>query len=173
MNRIQGLLAAAATTLALASSAAHADTVWNFTYAGGGVSASGSFETVGNGATPTAVEWLTGTYSDGGLSGAISLVPITATPYTPEPGQFLSADGAYYYDNLFNVASGFDDGGLLFAVGTHEVNLYRSGAMINLTSGVQTVVQFSAVAVPEPAPLAMLLAGLGALGFANRRKMNA
>jgi len=45
--------------------------------------------------------------------------------------------------------------------------------MINLTSGVQTVVQFSAVAVPEPAPLAMLLAGLGALGFASRRKARA
>ncbi len=172
MKKIQALLFAAATTLALVGTSAHADTVWNFTYSGAGVSASGSFDTLGNGSTPTTVEWLTGTYSDASITnGAISLIATTSTPYAGEAGQFLSADGAYYYNNLFNSTSAFDDGGLLFSAGTHEVNLFGgSGGLFNLTNGVQTAVSFSAVAVPEPGSMAMLLAGMGALAFVSRRK---
>jgi hypothetical protein len=173
MRKIQALLAVAAASLALAGTAAHADTVWHFTYTGGGVSASGSFETLGDGSAPTAVESITGTYTDSfTTNGSINLIPTTSTPYSGEPGQFLSADGAYYYNDLFNSATGFDDGGLLFSVnGTKEVNVFASnGGLVNLTNGVQTSVAFNAVAVPEPGSIAMLLAGVAALGFVSRRK---
>ena len=171
MRKIQGLLVAAAATLAVAGTSAHADTVWHFTYSGGGVSAGGSFDTLGDGSAPTTVEWITGTYSDGSITnGVISLIPTTATPYSAEPGQFLSLDGKYYYDNLFNSTSSFDDGGLLFSAGTQEINVFRDGGLVNLTNGVQTDVTFKATAVPEPGSFAMLLAGLAALAFVSRRK---
>ena len=173
MNKFQGFLAAAAAALAMTSTAAHADTTWSFAYTGAnGVHASGTFETAGDGTTPTAIEWITGTYSDQFVTnGTISLIPVTSTPYGGEAGEFLSADGAYYYNNMFNSATGFDDGGLLFSAGGQEVNLYGSnGGFINLDSGVQTSVSFMAAPVPEPGPTAMLLAGLGALAFASRRK---
>jgi len=174
MKKIQALLAATAASLALAGTAAHADTAWTFTYTGSGISASGSFETLGNGSSPTTVESLTGTYTDGSASGAIALIPTTSTPYSGEAGQFLSADGQYYYDNLFNSASDFDDGGLLFSAGGQEINVFRiNGGLVNLTNGVQTSINFNAVAVPEPGSLAMLLAGVAALGFVSRRKSRA
>ena len=173
MNKLHGFLAAAAATLALTSTAAHADTVWTFVYSGGanGVYATGSFATAGDGTTPTTVEWISGTYTDQFVeNGSISLIPTTTTPWG-DAGQTLSADGQYYYDNLFNKTTGFDDGGLLFNAGTQEVNLYGgNGGFINLDSGTTTNVSFMAVPVPEPAPTAMLLAGLGALAFASRRK---
>ncbi len=174
MRKIQALLATAAASLALAGTAAHADTDWHFTYTGGGVSASGSFETLGDGSAPTTVESLTGTYTDGSASGAIVLIPTTSTPYSGEPGQFLSTDGAYYYNDLFNSASDFDDGGLLFSAGGEEINVFASnGGLVNLTNGVQTSITFNAVAVPEPGSIAMLLAGVAALGFVSRRKARA
>lgn len=174
MRKIQALLGAATASLALAGTAAHADTVWNFSYSGNGVSASGSFETLGNGSVPTTIESLTGTYTDASASGTITLIPTTSTPYPGEAGQFLSADGAYYYNDLFNSTSYFDDGGLLFSAGGKEINVFTvNGGLVNLTNGVQTSIMFNAVAVPEPAPLAMLLAGVAALGFVSRRKARA
>ena len=103
MKKIQGLLIAAAATLAFAGTSARADTVWNFTYSGSGVSASGSFDTLGDGSTPSLVQWMTGTYSDGTtVNGAISLVT------APLPGTNTSADGLYFYDNLFGDITNFD-----------------------------------------------------------------
>lgn len=161
--------AAAALALALGAASAQADTVWHFTYAGNGVSAGGSFQTVGNGSSPTAIEWISGSYSDQfTTNAAISLIPVTSTVWSP--GEYLSADGQYYYNDMFNSASGFDDGGVLFHAGSQEVNLYFQNGMFNIDSGVTTAVTFKAVAVPEPGPIAMLLAGLGALAFVSRRK---
>jgi PEP-CTERM motif len=169
MRMIKGLLAATAATLAFAGTSAHADTLWNFTYSGDGVSASGSFVTVGNGSTPTVVESMTGTYTDAQTTGAISLIPAGA------PGATVtSADGLYYYDDLFGGSSSIDNSGLLFFAGSQDVNLYTDGGMISVThygSGyVFSNVTFSAVAVPEPGSLGMLLAGIAALGFVSRRK---
>jgi len=173
MRMFQGMLTAAAAALALAGAPAHADTLWHFTYAGSGVSASGSFETAGDGSTPSLVEWITGSYSDGTtVGGALSLVPTTV------PGENTSTDGFYFYDNLFGGSSQLSGAGLLFLAGSQEVNLYRDAArgITSVTSYDQgnsfiyTPVTFSAIAaVPEPGVLAMMLAGLGVFGAVGRR----
>jgi len=82
------------------------------------------------------------------------------------------------FDNLYGGAGQFDYGGLLFAVGGHEVNLYLDPTygIANLTTYATqelTSVTFSATAVPEPAQISLLLAGVGALGFLARRKVRA
>lgn len=171
MTTIRHLLGAAAVALTLAASSAHADTVWNFSYSGSGVSASGQFDTLGNGATPTELQWMTGTYSDGTTTGSITLIPAPAAS-----GYSTSPSGLYVYDNLFGGAGQFDYGGLLFAVDGHEVNLYLdpSYGIANLTTYASqelTAVTFSATAVPEPGPISLLLAGVAALGFVGRRKV--
>lgn len=171
MTTIRNVLGAAGVALALAASSAHADTVWNFSYSGDGVSASGQFDTLGSGATPTELQWMTGTYSDGTTTGSITLIPATAPS-----GYSTSPSGLYVYDNLFGGAGQFDYGGLLFAVNGHEVNLYLdpSYGIANLTTYASqqlTPVTFTATAVPEPAPMSLLMVGVGALGFLARRKV--
>ena len=172
MKKFQGFGAVAVASLAFAGTAAHADTLWEFSYSGSGVSASGSFETVGNGSTPTEVTSMTGTYSDGISSGAISLVA------DPTPGAVAtSADGLYYYDNMFGGTPSLDIDGLLFDAGAQEINLYTDPGL-GLTSLTDRnggyvyspVSSFSVTAVPEPGSMALLLAGLGALGIASRRR---
>ena len=178
MNKIQGLVAAATMTFALACTSAHAATVWDFSFSdvvsGHTVTGSGTFTTTGNGNTPSDVTSITGTYSDGTtVNGALSLIPAATTGGV----QNTSADGFYYYDNVYGGTPGLDTNGLLFLAGSQEVNLYYQNGTFNIVttySGfgnwVTTPVNFSAAAVPEPASIAMLLAGLGALGFASRRK---
>jgi hypothetical protein len=172
MRKLQWLLTTAAAAIALVGTSAHADTLWNFTYAGTGVSASGSFTTVGNGSTPSLVNSMSGTYTDGSTSGAITLIPIASGTPTYAP------DGLYIADNLFGGSPQIDVWGLLFLAGTQEVNVYTdpSQGLLSTTSHggyVFTPITFNAVAVPEPASVAMLLAGLGALAFTSRRRARA
>ena len=168
-KKIQGLLLGAATTLALASTAAHADTTWNFTYAGNNSSASGSFTTAGDGTTPSAVTSITGTYSDG-----------TITSGTIDGLVALGTDGNFNFDNLFGGSPLFNNNGVLFDVdGGQHVNLYTIGndyynAAFEAPGLLNEAVSFSVTAaVPEPGSVAMLLAGIGALSFVGRRKARA
>ena len=166
MKKIQGLLLAAAATLALVGTSAHADTVWNFTYSGSNSSASGSFSTAGDGTTPSAVTAISGTYSDA-----------TITNGTIDGLVALGTDGSFYYDNLFGGTPLLSNSGVLFDVnGGQHVNLYTVGsdyynAAFEAPGLLNETVSFSVTsAVPEPGSIAMLLASMGALTFMSRRK---
>jgi hypothetical protein len=168
MKKYQGFLAAAIASLTFAT-AAHANTMWDFSYSGGGVSASGSFETIGNGSTPSEVTAITGTYSDGFITdGVIDGVVALGTD-----------SGRFNYDNDFGGTPVFSNPGLLFDVnGTQHVNIYSAGTdFYNVTyengGTPNTLVTLEVTAVPEPTSMALLLAGLGALGIASRRRNRA
>ena len=167
---IVGLVAAVAGSLAFAAAPVQLDTVWNWSYTGNGVSASGQWDTLGNASSPTSLQWITGTYSDASVTnGTIDgLVP-------------LGSDGAWIYDNAFGGAGVVSNPGVLFDVngGAVHVNLFSDGSSpTGFLSGTNwngggyalTPVQLSVTAVPEPAIAALLLAGIGALGFTARRK---
>ena len=164
MNKLQGFLAAATATLALASTSARADTVWNFTFSGVGVSASGSVEIAGDGSTPSPLLSISGVYSDptitnGTIDGFVA------------PG----TDSAFTYDNLFGGSPYVTGNGILFDVnGVQHVNLFSIGSdywiAANEAVGLNEQVTFTLASVPEPAALAMMLAGLGGLALARRRK---
>ncbi len=165
MNQLQGFLAAATATLALTCTAAHADTVWNFTFSGDGISASGSLEIAGDGSTPSPLLSISGLYSDPTITnGTIDGFVATGT------------DSRFNYDNLFGGTPYVTNNGLLFDVnGGQHVNLYNDGtgywiATYDNGNAVTEPVSLMLATVPEPASLAMVLAGLGVLGFARRRE---
>ncbi len=163
MKKKQALIVGAlVSALAAAVTPAHADTVWNWSFSGNGITASGQFDTVGDGSTPSLVQWITGTYADSFVSGAITGL-VT-----------LGTDGGFFYDNLFGGSPQVDLDGVLFDVGGTHVNLFYDQGSYQVGSydgqGTEVPVTFTAGAVPEPASMAMLLAGLGALGFTARRR---
>jgi len=156
----------AAATLAvsglLGATAAHAVTIWNFSYSGPGVTASGSFTTAGAALTPEALLSISGVRNGVAITG---LVP-------------LGADPDFFYDNEFTVASpNFTDGGMVFsqAGGNPNINVYFfNGAYQDLYidgfgDPIETAISWAAAPVPEPATALSLLAGLGLLGAAVRK----
>lgn len=167
MKKIQALVGTAVASLALAASSAHAATgMWEFSYSGGGVSASGTFETAStDSSSPSAVLSISGTYSDGFINNGV-IDGIVA----------LNTDGGFIYDNNFGGTPLFSSPGLLFDVnGSQHVNIYSIGNTyysVTYENGLipNTLVALSVTAVPEPASIALMLAGLGALGIASRRR---
>jgi hypothetical protein len=170
LQRASGLATAVCAALALASAPAHADQVWDWSYAGNGVTASGQWATAGNSAsTPQDLEWITGTYSDGHITDG-TITGLVA------PG----TDPLWFYDNKFGGNPVVSNAGVLFDVnnGESHVNLFTdSGSLINGTwhngnyeMTTLTMSSLTVTAVPEPASGALLLAGLGMLAFTARRR---
>lgn len=156
----QVLLAA---TLAFSGwGAAHADQTWAFSYTGGGVSASGTFTTAS--AAPVAQDVLSISGTRNGVA-ILGLVP-------------LGSSTDYSYDNQFSpVAPYFSDAGVLLAMagGNPDVNIYFfQGAFSDLyndgTNFIETPISFNVTAVPEPATVLSMLAGLGLVGVQLRRR---
>lgn len=90
---------------------------------------------------------------DVSLNG-LSLTPSVAGAYEKWTGSFSGALG--HYDLLVTVASGQ-------SFGTYNGVLYFNPAALDTNS-------LTAAAVPEPETYAMLVAGLGAIGFLSRRR---
>jgi len=142
--------------------AAHADQTWAFSYSGGSVTASGTFTTAS--AAPGAQDVLSISGVRNGVN-ILGLVPV---------GSSLT----YLFDNQFNPeAPHFTDGGLLLAMdaGVPDVNVYFfQGDYVDLTecdtACIETPISFNVTAVPEPATVLSMLAGLGLVGFQLRRR---
>lgn len=156
----QVLLAA---TLAFSGwGAAHADQTWAFSYSGDGVTASGTFTTAS--AAPVAQDVLSISGVRNGVA-ILGLVPV---------GSSLT----YSYDNQFNPAGPFfTQDGLLLAMdgGVPDVNIYFfQGAYTDLldcdNTCIETPISFNVTAVPEPATVLSMLAGLGLVGLQLRRR---
>ncbi|MDP2006645.1 MAG: PEP-CTERM sorting domain-containing protein [Rubrivivax sp.] len=155
--------AALATILACSGwGAAQAEQTWAFTYAGGSISASGTFTTAS--AAPGAQDVL----SISGVRNGVAILGLVP----------LGADTDYLYDNQFNAtAPYFTDGGLLMAMagGEPNVNFYFfEGDFYDLYNDglgfIETPVSFNVTAVPEPATVLSMLAGLGLVGVQLRRR---
>jgi hypothetical protein len=125
----------------------------------------------------------------GGADSSISLTGLTLTLYTSTGGTFFTAplDQTYNFVNTFTGTgnSGFVFGlngaeqtqlnTLLGAGGAPTLASLRAGlsaTATNATGGNETffVAQSQVAAVPEPESYAMMLSGLGLLGFIARRR---
>ncbi len=160
MNFKQVLLAA---SLAFSGwGVAHADQTWAFSYSGAGVTASGTFTTAS--AAPGAQDVLSISGTRNGVA-ILGLVP-------------LGSSLTYLYDNQFDpVAPHFTENGLLLSMagGLPDVNVYfYQGVYTDLTdcdnSCIDTTISFNVTAVPEPATVLSMLAGLGLVGVQLRRR---
>lgn len=162
----QACFAAALTLAGLGS--AHADQSWVWSYTGAGVSASGSFTTAGAALVAEDILSFTGQRNGAAITG---LVP-------------LDTDPNFLYDNQFSaVGDHFTDGGVVFSVtGQDNVNVYFfGGEYVDLViaggvTPIETPISFTvaAAAVPEPATVLSMLAGLGLLGvFVGQRRRSA
>jgi hypothetical protein len=152
------ILASALAVAGLTSmSAAQAVTTWTFSYSGPGVTASGTFTTAGAALVAEDILSISGLRNGQAITG---LIPVGADP-------------DFFYDNQFKItAPNFTDGGMLFSVaGGVNTNVYFfDGEYFEVQAGVPEVaLNWSVTAVPEPATVLSMLAGLGLLGVYMRK----
>ena len=140
--------------------AAQAET-WAFSYTGTGITASGTFTTLGAALVAEDITSISGVRNGVAITG---LVP-------------LGADPDFSYDNKFSItAPNFTEGGVLFSLagGGPNTNVYffETGyfeVYIDGLGAVDTPISWSVTAVPEPATVLSMLAGLGLLGVYMRK----
>ncbi len=134
---------------------------WAFSYTGAGINASGTFTTAGSATSPENVLSISGFRNGVAITG---LVP-------------LGTDPDFTYDNLFTTASpNFTEGGVLFSLagGNPNTNVYffETGyfeVYVGAGGAVDTPITWSVTAVPEPATVLSMVAGLGLLGVYMRK----
>ncbi len=165
MNLKSVVAATAVLCAGLASVTSAQAVTWSFSYTGAGITASGLFTTAGAALTPEPILSVSGTRNGSAITG---LVPVGLDP-------------DFIYDNNFTVAApNFTSGGFLFGVvgGASNVNVYFDAGqyfevIVVNGAGVDTPINWSVRAVPEPATALSLLAGLGLLGVALRKRQSA
>jgi hypothetical protein len=168
-------LAAIALCGTLAAPQAWADIVWNWAYSGTGIQASGTLTTEDT-ADADGFHLITG------ISGTRNGAQITGLYPT---GSAIPGNEPYALDNLIRsgpqgliTVHGF---GFTTAAGGYANPFYADFfnpaiymEVFTSAAGYQEEpVAFTASVVPEPASLALLLAGLGAAGWAGRRRAQA
>lgn len=154
---------------------AWADLVWNWSYVGTGIQASGSLTTQDT-ADADGFHLITG------ISGTRNGAEITGLYPT---GTAIPGNEPYALDNLIRfgpqglvTVHGF---GFTTAAGGYANPFYADFfnppiymEVFTSAAGYQELpIAFTASVVPEPASLALLLAGLGAAGWAGRRRTQA
>jgi PEP-CTERM motif len=157
--KLQRLILAGA-VLAGGISTAQAET-WAFSYTGPGITASGTFTTAGAALALEDILSISGTRNGVAITG---LVP-------------LDTDPNFTYDNQFTIGSpNFTEGGMLFSLagGGLNTNVYFFGGVYNevYVDGLEvfdTPITWNVTAVPEPATVLSMLAGLGLLGVYMRK----
>jgi hypothetical protein len=154
---LSALMSAALVT----TSPANAD-IWDFSYSGAGISGSGEFITGAVG-SPYTVTGVTGTANGLGITGLSGYAGADNKLFSPASPGYVDFAGI-----SFSTASGPD------------WNLFYNGGNFALRSDVDPIGYASngqpldiltvTAAVPEPETYAMMLAGLGLLGFVARRR---
>lgn len=132
--------------------------IWAFTYTGPGINASGTFTTAGAAITAENILSITGSRNGVAITG---LVP-------------LGTDPNFIYDNQFSAtAPNFTDGGMLFSLAGGDVNtnvyFFETGYFEVRDGTPEVEISWSVTAVPEPATVLSMLAGLGMLGVYMRK----
>lgn len=156
------MLAGAVAVGGLASLSSAQAEVWAFSYSGADVTASGTFTTAGPALSPENILSIAGFRNGVAITG---LVPV-------------GVDTNFTYDNQFTIGSpNLTEGGFLYSLAGgglntnvyffegdyYEVYVTPAGAVFD------TPISWSVTAVPEPATVLSMLAGLGLLGVYMRK----
>ncbi len=154
------LAGAVAASGLVAMTAAQAET-WSFSYSGSSVSASGTFTTAGPALSPADILSISGLRNGVAITG---LVPVGTDPN-------------FIYDNQFTIAQpNLTEGGFLYSLagGGFNTNVYffegdYFEVFVTPSGAIETPISWSVTAVPEPATVLSMLAGLGLLGVYMRK----